>query len=240
MKDRIIYRNRIEMKILSIAITLIWSTLYAIITVSDLQIQSPHFWHNQKCLLITAFVFSIPLFIIGRFKIMFDYKNRQINHVPYLKSKRKYHFDDVCISIERGKTHFLTWNFVFSKDNKRLFSISDVDFEGQTHESADHLKEFLQGDAGFIYNIERRMKQEGYHFTPYGYALCEAFGSVRSKEWSHWITIKYRAEENSFTLQVWKIELHKEKGPKEYILEEQTSDADALIQSILELAYRYL
>ena len=121
-----------------------------------------------------------------------------------------------------------------------LFSISDVDFEGQTHESAYHLKEFLQGDAGFIYNIERRMKQEGYLFTPYGYSFCEAFGSVRSKEWSHWITIKYRAEENSFTLQVWKIELHKEKGPKEYILEEQTSDADALIQSILELAYRYL
>ena len=50
MKERITYRNRIEVKILSIAIAIIWGILYTIILIGDLRTQSPHFLHNQMCL----------------------------------------------------------------------------------------------------------------------------------------------------------------------------------------------
>ena len=240
MKERITYRNRIEVKILSIAIAIIWGILYTIILVGDLRTQSPHFWHNQMSLLIMLFIFCVPIVIIGRYKIIFDYKNRQITHIPYFRPKKQYRFDELYVSIERRKTGFLTWEFIFTKDGKRLFRISDVDFAHQTRKSADHLKELLQGDAKFVYDLERSIKQEGFLFTPYSYSLSEVIGSVSSIEWHQWITIRYQAETKFFTLQVWKIEIHKDTGPKEYIIEEDTTDADALIQSILELAYRYL
>ena len=240
MKERITYRNRIEVKILSIAIAIIWGILYTIILIGDLRTQSPHFLHNQTSLFIMLLIFCVPIVIIGRYRIIFDYKNRQITHIPYFRPKKQYRFDELCVSIERGKTTFLTWDFVFTKGGKRLFRISDVDFTYQTRESVDHLKELLQGNAKFVYDLECSIKQEGFLFTPYDYSLSEVIGSVSSKEWNHWITIRYRAETKTFTLQVWKIEIHKDTGPKEYIIEEGTTDADALIQSILELAYRYL
>lgn len=240
MKERITYRNRIEVKILSIAIAIIWGILYTIILIGDLRTQSPHFLHNQTSLFIMLLIFCVPIVMIGRYRIIFDYKNRQITHIPYFGPKKQYRFDVLCVSIERGKTSFLTWDFVFKKDTKRLFRISDVDFAHQTRESADHLKELLQGDAKFVYDLECSIKQEGFLFTPYDYSLSEVIGSVSSKKRNHWITIRYKTETKSFTLQAWKFEIHKDTGPKEYIIEEVTTDADALIQSILELAYRYL
>lgn len=240
MKERITYRNRIEVKILSVAIAIIWGILYTIILIGDFRTKSPHFLHNQTSLFIMLLIFCVPIVIIGRYRIIFDYKNRQITHIPYFGPKKQYRFDVLCVSIERGKTTFLTWDFVFKKDAKQLFRISDVDFAHQTRESADHLKELLQGDAKFVYDLERSIQQEGFLFTPYGYSLSETIGSVSSNEWNHWITIRYQAEIEFFTLQVWEIDIHKDTGPKESSIEEVTTDADALIQSILELAYRYL
>lgn len=240
MTDRIVYRNRMEMKIISIAIAIIWSALYTIVLIGDLRAQSPHFWHNQKCLLIMLLVFCVPLLIIGRFKIIFDYRNRQITHIPYFTPRKQYSFDELCVSAERAKVTFLSMEYIFTKGSKRLFRISDVDFEGQTCESADYLKEFLQGDAKFVYDLERSIKQEGYHFTVYTYSLENTIGSVHPEEWNCWITVEYHAETKSFALQVWRIEIHKDKAPQEHIVEELSTDADSLTQTILQLAYRYL
>ena len=240
MKERIVYRNRIEIKILSIAIAIIWGILFAIVLAGDLQAKSPHLGHNLKCLLITLLIFCIPILVISRYRIVFDYRNRQITYVPYFAPKKQHRFDDLCVSIDRRKTSFFSQEFIFTKCGKRIFRISDLDFECQTRESADCLKELLQGDAKFVYDLERSIKQEGYHFTVYTYSLGSVIGSVHSNEWSNWITVEHHTETNSFTLQVKRIEIRKDTEPKEYIVAQQTADSNSLTQSILQLAHLYL
>lgn len=240
MKDTIIFRNRIEVKIISIAIGIIWGILYGIILYGDLSSHSPHFWHNQICLLIMLLIFSIPVLIIRRFKIIFDFKNQLITHIPYFRPKKVYSIDELEVSIQRGKTSFLTWDFVFLQNSKKLFSIHDLDFAYQTRESTDCLKMLLQGDAKFIFNLERAVKQEGFNFIPYDYSLAEHFGSVRAEDRPNWITIKYQKSTQLYTLQVWTFEIDQHKGPKEHILDESTASADTLTRSVLELAHQYL
>lgn len=240
MKERIVYRNRIELKILSITIAIIWGILYAIVLIGDLCTHSPHFWHNQKCLLIMLLVFCTPLLIIGRFKIIFDYKNKLITHTPYFSRKMQYHFDDLCVSIARGKAANFFLDFICKESGKRVFRICDADFENQTRESADYLKELLQGDAKFVYDLERSIRQEGYHFAVYTYSLGGVIGSVCAREWMHWITVEHHADTKSFTLLVKRMKISKYTEPQVSIVEQLTADYDSLTQSVLQLAHLYL
>lgn len=241
MKEKIIFRNRIEVKILTIGIGIIWGILYAIILTGDLRTHSPHFWHNQKCLLIMLLVFSIPILIIHRFRIIFDFRNKTITHIPYFKPKKIYSMDELDISIQRGKTGFLTRVFVFFKQSKKLFCIQDIDFVYQTRESVDYLKMLLQGDAKFVFDFERALKSEGYYFTPYDYSLAEHFGSIHSRDTTNWITIKFQKATRTFTLQVFKLKIDPDKGPiGNTIIHETSASPGDLARSALALAHQYL
>lgn len=148
--------------------------------------------------------------------------------------------DELDISIQRGKTRFLTRDFIFFKRGKKLFCIHDLDFVHQTRESDDYLKMLLQGDAKFVFDFERALKSEGYYFTPYNYSLAEHLGSLHSRDTTNWITIKFQKATRTFTLQVFTVKIDPRKGPREHMAEETSVSPGELTRSALELAHQYL
>ena len=241
MKEKVIFRNRIEVKILTIGAGIVWFILSALVLILDLRTHNPHFGHNQKCLLMIPLVFSVPILIIHRFRIIIDFRNKTITHIPYFKPKKIDSMDELDISVQRGKTRFLTRVFVFFKQGKKLFCIQDIDFVHQTRESVDYLKMLLQGDAKFVFDFERALKSEGYYFTPYDYSLAEDFGSIHSRDTTNWITIKFQKATRTFTLQVFKLKVDPDKGPiGNTIIHETSASPDDLARSALALAHQYL
>ena len=241
MKDKVVFRNRIEVRILAIGLCIIWCVFYAIILFTDLRTHNPHFRNNQTSMLVMLLVFCIPVLIIHRFRIIFDFKERTITHIPYFKPKKIYSMDELDVSTQRGKTRFLTRDYIFCRQGKQLFCINDLDFVRQTHESADYLKILLQGDAKFVFDFESALKSAGYYFSPHDYSLAEHVGAIYSRDTTNWIAIKFHKSKNIFALQVYKLRIDPDKGPiGEILMDEISTSPDDLTRSAIALAHQYL
>ena len=49
--------------------------------------------------------------------------------------------------------------FNFINNNKVIFKISSIDFEFQTKEKVDLLKEFFDGNQKYFYELEKNLKK---------------------------------------------------------------------------------
>ena len=240
MKKTVIYRNRIEVKLLSIVCGIIWGILYAVITTCDLITHNPVLWHNQKCMWIIGFFFAIPVLIVFRYRIIFDFSNRIITYVGYFAPKKWYSFDEIEVSVSMSGTAHVSNCFVFQINNQKLFQISEIEFEGQTRESASCLKELFKGEAKFLYDLERSIERNGYHVQVYAYSLEEQILSIHGNTYRHWILVGFQAENREFSIECWKDETTIDAMYTQKLIEKTTADFDSLECRLLELASQCL
>lgn len=239
MKNIIVYRNRIEVKLLTITCGIIWGTLYLLTTIGDILRQNPMLWHNQKCVLVLGFVFAIPVLIICRFRIIFDYDRRAITKIGYFTPAKRYSFDEITVSVSKGDLP-VPRQYVFKINNQKIFQISEIDFEGQTRESASYLKLLFKGVEKSLYELEQTLEKDGFNVTIYTYSLAPHILSVRGDTYQYWIIVGFKAERGEFSVELWKDETTKNSPYIEKLIEETTMDFDSLECFILELANRYL
>lgn len=241
MKKTVIYRNRIEVKILSIVCGIIWGILYAVITTCVLITHNPAFWHIQKCMWIIGFFYAIPVLIVFRYRIIFDFSNRIITYVGYFAPKKRYSFDELEVSDSMSqRTACVPNRFVFQINNQKLFQISEIDFEGQTRESASCLKELFKGEAKFLYDLERSIERNGYHVWVCAYSLEEHILNIHGDTYRHWIQVGFQAENGEFSIECWKDETTIDAMHTQKLIQKTTAEFDSLECRILELASQYL
>ncbi len=237
VKDVIIYWNRIEAKIFGIVWSVLWSSLSMAVILCEIFMKRYAFWPNLKILLLLAFLTLAPALIVFRFRIIFDYCNRTITRIGYFSGKEKYSFDAVDVSAEhkRGVTFY-----VFTQKRRKLFEISETDFEGQTHEDANRLKELFNGDAKRLYELECSMAEKGFFFTVYRYEFEGEFGAVRDSMYRHWIGVECNATDCAISIKVWGIQIQKDTGHQDILVEQVDVSLDAFEENLWALTDRYL
>ena len=199
---KIIYKNKIEVKILAIAIGMIFGALYLFVTISDLRIQNSHFWHNQACLWLMALVFSLPIMIVARHRITFDFDQRTVTRRGFLTPEKIYMFSE--LTVDYVVVSSVVSKFVFSSGKKVIFKLEELDFIKQTGESSDWLKELFHGEALEIFSIEKRLNSSNMiaYATQYSFAPKLTI-YVNNRDTAHGtrcITAEYLIDEDSFLL----------------------------------------
>ena len=146
MDDKIIkFKNRVEIKILLIVCFIIFIPLFILLISEIIKRGFNELWPFFLMFSIILLIFVFVLFVINRFCITFDYKKSEIMYTPYFKKTKVYKFKDVKIYYCKGKTTLPNdYVFNFINNNKIIFKISSIDFEFQTKEKVDLLKEILK------------------------------------------------------------------------------------------------
>lgn len=199
---KIVYKNKLELKILTIAIGLIFGVIYLLITITDLKMNNINFWHNQICLWLIALVCSIPIIIVARHRIIFDFDKCTVTRRGFLTPEKTYKFSD--LDVDYVMVSSVVSRFVFSLDERVVFKLEEFDFIQQTGESSDWLKELFHGDALDIYHIEKRLNSldsiayvTKYSFTSgltiYIHNRNNSYGERR-------ITAEYLVDEDNFLI----------------------------------------
>jgi hypothetical protein len=237
MKDVIVYRNRIEVKILGIVWSVIWVGLSLAVMIYEILTQRYAFWLNLKPILFLAFLNVIPILIIFRFRIIIDFDNRTITRIGYFSGKKKYSFDALNVSVEHKG--ILTF-YVFSQKQKKLFEISEIDFEGQTNAEANRLKALFKGDAKRLYELECSMAEKGFYFAVYRYVFEGEIGAVSDPMFRYWIGVEFNATDCTISLKVWNIQIQEGMGHRDILVEQVDVSLDSLEENLLALAERYL
>lgn len=206
MENKIItYQNRMETRLLLIAEAIILLPLTFFILINDIIRQSEHLLHNMLCILLVWAIALIPVFIIARYCIKFDYQKRTIAFVPYFAPKKTFSFDDVTVKHVERKLAFPAYDFVFYANDKKLFKISDIDFEAQTKQSADNLKELFTGTEKAMYEWEQKYKKMGVvpHVTQYASETSDRVIYIGKCDIK--LHIAYVQDEDLFVIQVHKL-----------------------------------
>ena len=199
---KIVYKNKLELKILTIAIGLIFGVIYLFITINDLNIKNSHFWHNQIYLWLMALVFSLPSIIVARHRIIFDFDKCTLTRRGFLPSEKTYKFSE--LDVDYVIVSSVLSRFVFSSGERVIFKLEELDFIKQTGESSDWLKELFRGEAQEIFHIEKRLNRldiiayaTKYSFTP----KLTIFINNRYTSYSaRLITAEYLFDEDSFLI----------------------------------------
>lgn len=217
MKSNVItYRNRLETRLLLIVCAVIFIPLFLFVLINDIAKQSEHLVHNLLCMLLLAAIVSIPVLIIARYRIVFDFQNRTITYVHYFKPKKVFSFDDVKVRHTELNLAFPAYDFTFYVDDKKIFKISDIDFVGQTKQSDECLKELFTGTEKAMFDWERKYREKGV--IPYvSYANEKSNRVLMLPEESITFHIIYLEEEDLFAIQVCELvqEEHVTPGTKE-------------------------
>ena len=199
---KIIYKNKLELKILTIGIGLIFGVIYLLITINDLKINNFNFWHNQICLWMIALVFSLPIIIVARHRIIFDFDKCTVTHRGFLTPEKTYKFSE--LDVDYVIVSSVVSRFVFSLGERVVFQLEEFDFIKQTGESSDWLKELFHGDALEIYHIEKRINSldiiayaTKYSFTP---GLTIYINDRNNSYGARLITAEYLFDEDRFLI----------------------------------------
>lgn len=160
MDDKIIkFKNRVEIKILLIVCFIIFIPLFILLISEIIKRGFNELWPFVFMFSIILLIFVFVLFVINRFRITFDYKKSEIMYTPYFRKTKVYKFKDVKIYYCKGKTTLPNdYVFNFINNNKVIFKISSIDFEFQTKEKVDLLKEFFDGNQKYFYELEKTLK----------------------------------------------------------------------------------
>lgn len=199
---KIVYKNKLEVKILVIVCGLVFGSLYLFCTITDLSVRNPHFWHNQLCLLQIALLFSIPIVIIARHRIVFDFDKRTVTRRGYLTPERTYDFSE--LDVDYVLVSPVVSRFIFSTGGRIVFKLEEFDFQKQTGESSDWLKELFRGEALEIFHIEKRLNSLEIiaHATTYSFS-DELRIYISNRHYGYGarvITAEYLSSEDSFIL----------------------------------------
>lgn len=202
MKDNVItYKNRLETRLLLIVCAVIFVPLFLFTFINDLIHQSEHLVHNLLSMLLCAAIVSIPILIIVRYRIVFDFQSRTITYVHYFKPKKVFSFDDVKVRHTELQLAFPAYDFIFYVDDKKIFKISDIDFVGQTKQSDDRLKELFTGTEKAMFDWELKYREKGV--IPYvSYANEKSNRILRMLDTDITFHIIYLEQEDLFAIQV--------------------------------------
>ena len=202
MKDNVItYKNRLETRLLLIVCAVIFVPLFLFTFINDLIHQSEHLVHNLLSMLLCAAIVSIPILIIVRYRIVFDFQSRTITYVHYFKPKKVFSFDDVKVRHTELQLAFPAYDFIFYADDKKIFKISDIDFVGQTKQSDDRLKELFTGTEKAMFDWELKYREKGV--IPYvSYANEKSNRILRMLDTDITFHIIYLEQEDLFAIQV--------------------------------------
>lgn len=236
----ITYKNRLEIKIISIFYTIIFGGLFIYVLISDVVSHNEFIFENLLKLLLGFSPFLVILWIIARYKIVFDFNKKEIKYVHYFKIKHIYKFSDIKSSMVRGKTTLPNdYTFNFISDNKVVFKISSIDFEGQTHESSDYLKEFFTGDAQFIYELEKEIKKTGINVSIYYYELIDAIGALYYANKNNRICFGYSSNFNNFIITVCEDLWDNNFVPKSNLIENINVEKENLLSLLVQYYEKY-
>ena len=213
MKSEVItYRNRIETRLLLITYAVIFVPLIFFVLISDIKHQNGNLLHNLLGLFLAVSIASIPLLIIVRYRIIFDYQNRTITYVHYFKPKKTFSFDDVKVRHTELQMAFPAYDFIFYVNDKKLFKISDIDFVGQTKQSDDRLKELFTGTEKAMFDWELKYREKGV--IPYvSYATENSNRVLLLLEENITFHIIYLEEKELFAIQVCKLVQEENDAP---------------------------
>ena len=236
----ITYKKRLEIKIISIFYTTIFGGIFLYVLISDAVSHNEFIFENLLKLLLGFLPFLVILWIIARYKIVLDFDKKEIKYVHYFKIKHTYKFSDIKSSMVRGKTilpNDYTFNFI--SDNKVVFKISPIDFERQTHESSDCLKEFFFGDAQFIYELEKEIKKTGIDVGIYYYELNDAIGTLYYANKNNRICFSYSTDFNNFIITVYEDLWDNNFVPKSNVLEKIYVEKESLLSALIQYYEKY-
>jgi hypothetical protein len=192
------YRNRIEMKILSIVYLVVGIPTLILLIYSSL---------SEPSNLIALIVFPIlvlPLFVINRFKIVIDMTNGLIIYTGYFKSTKTYKLSSVVVRISKGKTTLsndIVFGFFFY--DKIIFKISSIDFEGQTGKNIDQLRVLLVNDCRILLELEKGIVINNGYIVMNSYEIDEDIAVVYLSNGVS-IDLGYIELEDKFFLTVYK------------------------------------
>ena len=140
----------------------------------------------------------------------------------------------------RGKTTLPNdYTFNFISDNKVVFKISSIDFEGQTHESSDYLKEFFTGDAQFIYELEKEIKKTGIDVGIYYYELIDTIGALYYAYKNNRICFGHSSDFNNFIITVCEDLWDNNFVPKSNVLEKIYVEKESLLSALIQYYEKY-
>ena len=117
--DVLVYRKRIEIKVLKVVYML--SGIPALILLIYSSISSPS---NLLALFIFP-LFIFPLFIINRFKIVFDFSSGLIKYTGYFRKTKIFDISNVVARLNKGKTTIHNdYVFDFIVEDNTIFKIN--------------------------------------------------------------------------------------------------------------------
>ena len=175
-KENIVYKNRIEVKILLIVyiIILVPVSIALIVTL----IKTREFTPAAIFVCLFILLMIIILLIINRFNIVFDYENEIIKYTGYLSKTKKYPFKDINVHLKKSRTTLpYDYDYVFLTSDDKSFKISNINFESETKKSADYLDLLLTGNQKTICSLKKLNIKDGY-IGFYTYDLSEQIASV--------------------------------------------------------------
>lgn len=170
----IIFRNRIEIKILTVAYVIIFIPSSILLIITAIKTKSP------ELLSIFAFVlfFLAILYIINRFRIVFNYEKEVIKYTGYFSKTESYTFKDIKVRYEKSRNSLPNdCNYVFLYNNKVIFKISSINFEGQTKKSINYLNQLFTDEQRIIYCLKDLNIKDGY-IGFYTYELAEQIATA--------------------------------------------------------------
>ena len=242
MKNKIVYRNKIELIILIVAFSIIYIPLFSYVVINDIIKNSPYILSNIGGLLIFLFVLLIPILIISRFKNIFDYDNNKVIYIPYFKKKKVYNFDDLEIVYQHSKTTVLCYDFIFYYNKEKLFKISDIDFKGQTKCDPVYLKKIFKGIEKRIFELEIKLKEENVDVYVYSYSIPNIKISIGINDYHYSIEIEYNSYCDKFHCSIIKKEMENEgyyKVPTVSLLENISINLDDLEKVCLSYIHKF-
>lgn len=195
--------------------------------------------HNLKHMLLLVLISFVPILIISRFRIIFNYRNRTVTHIGYFSRKKQYHFDEIHVTTNRRK-HSPIMCYIFTQKQHKLFQISEVDFEAQTLQNPSRLKELFTGNEKFLYDLECNIDAKGFSLIVTNYALTNFIGYMHGSVPKSWINLGFDSANNIFFLQAFKAEKTEDSEYKEKLIEEVRTNLDSLEDCALEMAYKHL
>ena len=240
MNKRITYRNRVEIKIISIFYAIVFCGLFIYTLISDIVSNNELNLEKLLNLLLVSLPFLVILWIIARYKIVFDFNKNEIIYVYYFNFKRIYKFSDVSAHLVFGKTTLpndYTFNFICN--DKVIFTLSSFDFEFQTKEKVDLLKEFFTGNSKFIYELEKEIKKLGIDIIICSYELIDVIGGLYFADKNISIKFGYSTDSNCFMINVCKCIWDKNFVPKSILMENLNVKKENLLSLLIQYYEKY-
>jgi len=174
MDKIIVFKNRIEVKILAIVYVILFIPTSVLLII---YVINTHDYH-MLILFVFIFVFLFILYIINRFSIIFDYQKEEIRFTNYFSKIKVFNFKEIKVYYEKSKNTLPNcFDYIFYHNDIKIFKIDSINFEAQTKESCEYLNKLFSGVQKYIYELNKLSIKDGY-IGFYTYNLSERIAAV--------------------------------------------------------------